>query len=56
MNSNADRIRDLLLDNFDITVAGVAAIVDAKDERIADLEHQLDVVTAALVKERGVPI
>ncbi len=70
MTTNADVVRDVLLNNFDTATTEIASKMNAKDQRIeglelcfdnalkriADLEHQLDVVTAALVKERGVPI
>ncbi len=56
MMTNEDRVRDLLSDATEI----IALKMDIKDQmidnllvRTRELEHQLDVVTAALVKERG---
>ncbi len=56
MNTNDDRVRDNFYSCAEEAISNIGRMLNEKDERIADLEHQLDVVTAALVKERGVPI
>ncbi len=56
MTTNEDRVRDNMQTAINNTAMYIAELLDSKDRRIADLEHQLDAVTAALVKERGLPV
>ncbi len=56
MTTNADRTRDVLLNNFDNATAEISALLDAKDQRIVELEAELAATQAELERERGLPI
>ncbi len=63
MTTNADRTRDVLLNNFDNATAEIARMMDAKDMLIesvlfrnASLEREVDRLQAELVKANGLPI
>ncbi len=60
MTTNKDTVLDALIEAAHDATNMIALKMDMKDQmidnlliRTRELEHQLDVVTAALVKERG---
>ncbi len=62
MTTNADRTRDVLLNNFDNATAEIARIMDAKDQvidnlvrRVAELQKQIDEMEDVMVSN-GLPI
>ncbi len=62
MTTNADRARDVLLNNFDNATAEIARIMDAKDQvidnllrRVAELQKQIDEMEDVMVSN-GLPI
>ncbi len=62
MTTNADRTRDVLLNNFDNATAEIARIMDAKDQiidnlvrSVAELQKQIDEMEDVMVSN-GLPI